>query len=104
MEHLTEPTLWAFLLLAVLWPSYIPLSYIAYRWVRAPLKRDRVKQSLLQLGIAPTKELEEIMSGEYHLRHYIWPLALAYSFTSMLYAGTQPYVIQLVFCRDFWKK
>ena len=58
MEHLTEPTLWAFLLQAILSTGYIPLSYLAYRWVRAPLKRDRVKQSLSQLGIDMTKELE----------------------------------------------
>ena len=64
MEHLTEPTLWAFLLQAVLLSCYIPLTYLAYRWVRAPLKRDRVKQSLSQLGIDMTKELEEVMAGE----------------------------------------
>ena len=74
MEHLTEPTLWAFLLQAVVFVAYIPTSYLAYRWVRAPLKRDRVKQSLSQLGIDMTKELEEVMAGEYRLKHYVWPL------------------------------
>jgi hypothetical protein len=94
MEHLTEPTLWAFLFQAVMLTSYIPLSYIAYRWVRAPLKRDRVKQSLSQLGVALTKELEETMAGEYRLRHYVWPLLITYLMTFATYAGTHPYVIQ----------
>jgi hypothetical protein len=95
MEHLTEPTLWSFLLQVVSWASYIPLSYIAYRWVRAPLKRDRVKQSLFQLGIVQTKELAEIMAGEYRLKDYIWPLVLACVATFAIYSGTHPYVIQL---------
>jgi hypothetical protein len=94
MEHLTEPTLWAFLLQAVAFVAYIPLSYLAYRWVRAPLKRDRVKQSLSQLGIVQTEELEETMAGEYRLRHYLWPLSLACLTTMGLYALTHPYLIQ----------
>ena len=98
MEHLTEPTLWAFLFQAVLLPSYIPLTYLAYRWVRAPLKRDRVKQSLSQLGIDMTKELEEIMAGEYRLKHYVWPMSLACFLTFMTYTGTHPYCIQ----RGLW--
>jgi hypothetical protein len=94
MEHLTEPTLWAFLFQAVAFVAYIPISYIAYRWVRAPLKRKRVKQSLSQLGIVQTKEWEEIMAAEYRLRHYIWPMSLACLVMFVLYAGTHPYVIQ----------
>jgi hypothetical protein len=95
MEHLTEPTLWAFLLQATALMLYIPASYIAYRWVRVPLKRERVKQSLTQLGIIQTEELEEIMAGEYRPRHYIWPLAILMLGMSGLYAMTHPYVIQL---------
>ena len=95
MEHLTEPALWSFWLQVVSWASYIPLSYIAYRWVRAPLKRDRVKQSLFQLGIVQTNGLAEIMAGEYRLKDYIWPLVLACVTTFAIYSGTHPYVIQL---------
>jgi hypothetical protein len=89
MEHLTEPTLWAFLLQAVAAAAWVPVSYIAYRWVQAPLKRERVKQSLSQLGVVQTKDLEETMAGEYRLKDYIWPLFLAY----MLMSGT--YTIKL---------
>jgi hypothetical protein len=98
MEHLTEPTLWAFLFQALLFPSYIPLTYLAYRWVRAPLKRERVKQSLSQLGIDMTKELEEIMAGEYRLKHYVWPMSLACLMTFTTYTATHPYCIQ----RGLW--
>ena len=97
MEHSTEP-LWAFLFQALLFPSYIPLTYLAYRWVRAPLKRDRVKQSLSQLGIDMTKELEEIMAGEYRLKHYVWPMSLACLMTFTTYTATHPYCIQ----RGLW--
>ncbi|MFB0534443.1 MAG: hypothetical protein ACETWR_05630 [Anaerolineae bacterium] len=96
MEHLTEPTLWAFLFQAVVAAAaWAPLSYLAYRWVRAPLKRERVKQSLSQLGIVQTKELEETMTAAYHLKDYIWPLFMAYVFMSGIYTVTHPYVIRL---------
>ena len=95
MEHLTEPTLWAFLLQATVFLFFIPASYIAYRWVRAPLKRDRVKQSLSQLGIDQTKELEEIMVGEYRPKHYVWPLFLVCILMFFVFASTHSYVIQL---------
>ena len=86
MEHLTEPTLWAFLLQAVLLTSYIATSYLAYRWVRAPLKHKRVEQSLSQLGIVLTKELEETMAGEYRLKDYVWPLFMACGLLFATYA------------------
>jgi len=98
MEHLTEPTLWAFLLQAVVFVAYIPTSYLAYRWVRAPLKRDRVKQSLSQLGIDMTKELEEFIAGEYRLKHYIWPLFIASLLMFGFYTTVHPYCIQ----RGLW--
>ena len=94
MEHLTEPTLRVFLLQAMLLTSYIPTSYLAYRWVRAPLKREGVKQSLSQLGIDMTKELEEIMAGEYRLKHYVWPLFVACGLLFATYAVMHPYIIQ----------
>jgi hypothetical protein len=95
MEHLTEPTLWAFLLQATVFLFFIPASYIAYRWVRAPLKRDRVKQSLSQLGIDQTKELQETMVDEYRLKHYVWPLFLVCILMFFVFASTHSYVIQL---------
>jgi hypothetical protein len=98
MEHLTEPTLWAFLLQAVAFVAYIPVSYLAYRWVRAPLKRERVKQALSQLGMVQTKELEKIMGGEYRLKHYVWPLLGTCALTFGSYAVAHPYVIQ----RGLW--
>jgi hypothetical protein len=94
MEHLTEPTLWAYLFQATIYVLPILISYPAYRWVRAPLKRDRVKQSLAQLGIVQTKELEEIMAGEYRLKHYVWPLFGACLLIFATYALIHPYAIQ----------
>ena len=96
MEHLTEPTLLAFLLQAAPFTLFAPLSYLAYRWVRVPVKRDRVKRSLSQLGIAWTKEFEGVMASEYHLRHYVWPLLFASVITFLDFALSHPYVINLV--------
>ncbi len=55
MEHLTEATLWSFLLQAVAFVLYIPLSYIAYRWVRAPLKRGPGEAIVVTIGNSPNK-------------------------------------------------
>lgn len=95
MEHLTEPTWWAFLIQEVLLLFYIPGTYLAYRWVRIPLRRKRVKQALSQLGIAHPDEWQEAIGSEYRTRDYAWPLFLACAFTSVTYAMTHPYVIQL---------
>jgi hypothetical protein len=95
MERLTTPSLWAFLFQVLALPSYIPLSYLAYRWVRAPQKRKWVKQSLAQLGISQTDQFENTIAGDYHLKHYFWPVVLAYVFTSLAYTATHPYPIRL---------
>ncbi len=101
MDHLTEPTLLAFLLQALPFTAFAPLSYLAYRWVRVPLKRDRVKRSLARLGIAWTKEFEDIMASEYHLRHYAWPLLFASVITFFDFSLAHPYVIQRSFGAGF---
>ena len=95
MKHFwVEPTLWAFLVQALAFVAYIPLSYIGYRWVRAPLKRNRVKQSLMQLGIVHTEELENMMAGGYQFKHYFWPLLSACTLIVAYYTMTHPYIIQ----------
>lgn len=99
MIHLIDPRLWVFLFQAILLSSYIPLSYLAYQWVRAPLKQDRVRQELSQLGLTQTQELLQTMAAEYRLRHYIWPLSLVSIETFLFYSITHPYVIEL----GLWK-
>lgn len=101
MEHLTEPTLLAFLLQATLFTVFPPLSYLAYRLVRVPLKRDRVKRSLSQLGIAWTKEFDDIMASDYNLRHYAWPLLFASTITFLDFSLAHPYVLQRSFGAGF---
>jgi hypothetical protein len=98
MEYLTQPTLFAFLLQALLGSAHIPISYLAYRWVRAPLKHERVKQSLIQMGYTLTEEMEETMVSEYDLRDYIWPLLIAWLATFFLFSMTHLFIIQ----RGWW--
>ncbi len=94
MEHLTESTFFITLLQATLLAVYIPISYFGYRWVRVPLKHDRIRQSLSQLGIVQTEKLEEVIGDEYHLKHYIWPLFGAFMLTFATYIFVHPYFIQ----------
>ena len=60
MEHLSEHTLISFLLQSLILPIFFPGIYIAYRHLRVPLKQERIKHSLDELGIGWTKEQEGI--------------------------------------------
>jgi hypothetical protein len=93
-QPIPEPALWSFLLQLALFMIPILTSYLAYRCVRVPLRRDRMKQSLSQLGIIQTEGMEETMGGEYRLRHYAWPLFATCLMTAFLYCLTHPYPIQ----------
>lgn len=98
MEQLTEPTFFVFSLQAIILMSYIPASYVAYKWVRAPMKRDRIVQSLAELGIIQADKPRNTFATEYQTKHYIGPLLLACGLTICLYALTHPYAIQ----RGWW--
>jgi hypothetical protein len=93
-QPIPEPALWSFLLQLTVFMLPIPTSYLAYRCMRVPLRRDRIKQSLSQLGIIQTGEMEETMGGEYRLRHYAWPLVTTCLVTAIFYSLTHPYPIQ----------
>ena len=94
MEYLTKPTLWAFLIQELIFTSLIVGSYLAYRWVRIPMKQKLTKQALQNMKIKITPDLEERMINEDRLRHYVWPLFLACAVIFVIYAMTHPYIIQ----------
>ena len=71
---LVEPTFLVVLLQVVAFTLYIPFSYLAYRWVRAPLKREYILLQLSQLGIPQTKEFIDAITDEYKFKHFVWPL------------------------------
>ncbi|MBN1219685.1 MAG: hypothetical protein JXM69_12210 [Anaerolineae bacterium] len=88
---------------------FIAVSFVAYRWVREPVKRNRARQALELLGYTETEGLagEEVAESEqlvdpqksavvneYRLRHYIWPVFLACLLTFIVYAIAHPYAIQ----------
>jgi len=89
-----QPTLWAFLIQALVQVSYVPTSYIGYRWVRVPARREQVKDSLIRLGVARIDELD-IAFGEYTLKNYFWPLCFAAMVTVLGFAFSHPYFVQL---------
>jgi serine/threonine protein kinase len=88
-----DMTLLIFLLQALLLSIYIPLSYIGYKSIRAPQKSEQVKKDLELLG-EDTKNLDEVLSNEYQLRHYFWPLFFAFLLTFGIYTVTHPYAIE----------
>ena len=92
MEAIREPTLAAFVFQAVLLVLHIPVSYLAYRWARAPMKRQRNQQDLAQLGIVASAALDE--DDPHQFKNYFWPLLGASALTLGLYTMTHPYSIQ----------
>lgn len=101
MEYLAELNWWSFIFQAIVFSLYIPFSYIAYRWVRAPLKHNRAQQALSRLGISQTQELEQMTNSEYRLKHYFWPLFLASAMTTGFYLMVHPYPIQFGLWQGF---
>lgn len=94
MDFLTELTLSAFLLQAVLVVLYIPLTYAAYGWAHVPRKRKKFVQSMSQLGFYHTKNWEDAITDGHRLRYFLWPLAGAMVLTFITFALTHPYVTQ----------
>jgi hypothetical protein len=95
MEHFwVQPTLWAFLIQALVQALVVPFSYIAYRWARVPARREQVTDSLTRLGITRIDELDRAF-GEYTLKNYFWPLCFATLVTVAAFALSHPYLVQL---------
>src|SRR5215467_2087321 len=82
-----------FLLQAALLVLYVPMSYWAYRYVRAPIRYKYDLESLKQLGLADSLEKMPIISGEYHLKHYFWPLLGSMMVIFVTFSLTHPYPI-----------
>jgi hypothetical protein len=91
---LTEPTLLIVLFQTAVFVLSVPLTYLAYRWVRAPLKRDYILQQLAHLGIPQTKKLNKIISDEFHFKHYVWPIFLASFVLGVTFIVIHPFFIQ----------
>jgi len=104
MEKLTEPTALAFFLQVSTFIFPWPLIYIAYRYVRAPLKRATIKRSLFLLGVPQTRELEQLIGNAYGLRNYWWPLTSLCLVTFILFAWTHPFVISRGLAAGFWEE
>ena len=104
MEKLTEPSVLAFLLQALTFIFPWPLIYIAYRFVRAPLKRAAIKRSLFLLGIPQTREMEQLIGNAYGLRNYWWPLSSLCFVTFILFAWTHPFIISRGLAAGLWEE
>lgn len=96
MQQLVAPTWWAFTLQAFVLISYIPMTFIAYRTLREPFKKDRARWELSQFGLEGTDDYRAAIAGvEYSLVQYVLPLAYIILIFTALYSMTSPYIIGL---------
>jgi hypothetical protein len=92
--------IWGFTLQATVLLSFIPMTFIAYRLLREPRKRQRTKWELSQFDMDGTSDLREAMNNvEYSLLQYLLPLGYIILIFLALYSMTNPYIISL----GFWK-
>jgi hypothetical protein len=96
MQPLVAPTWWSFTLQAFVLISYIPMTFIAYRTLREPFKKDRARWELSQFGLEGTDDYRTALAGvEYSLVQYLLPLAYIILIFTALYSMTSPYIIGL---------
>jgi hypothetical protein len=50
--------------------AYVPATYIAYRSVRVPLKRDRLRRALQQLGVNDTQQIDATVANAFQFKQY----------------------------------
>jgi len=99
MEQAIAP-IWGFLLQAVVLTSYLPMTFIAYRLLREPRKRQRTLWELSQFDMGGTSDLKEALNNvEYSLGQYLLPLSYITLIFLALYSMTNPYIIS----RGLWK-
>jgi hypothetical protein len=94
MEFLTEPTLPAFLLQAIVLILPIPGSYLAYCWAQAPMQQQQQMQDMTNLGLAHLHRWEQTIQNRYQVRYYFTPLLLASIMLLVTFSLTHPYIIQ----------
>jgi hypothetical protein len=100
MEQVVVPTFGNFILQAAVLLSYLPVTFIAYRYLREQRKRSRAEWELQQVAEVGSAEYQEALrSAHYSLRHYLVPLIYIYVVLLALYGMTHPYVIG----RGLWK-
>jgi len=91
---------WPFVLQVVTLLSYIPITFIAYRLLREPLKRRRAQWELSSFSIEATKDYQETIAiSSYNVGQYLLPLAYITLILVALYGMTHPFVI----CRGVWR-
>ncbi len=102
MNSISEPTALAFFLQAAAFISPWPLIYIAYRYVRAPVRHAYIKQSFFLLDVPQAEEAEQLNS--FRLQYYLWPLISLCLVTFMLFAWTHPYIVTRGFTAGLWEE
>jgi hypothetical protein len=89
-----EPNLLVFLAQGLIFTLPFIVAYLAYREMRYPERRDRIRKSLQQLGIRRPEELEKLMEQDYQFRHYALPLIGTCALCFVIYSFSHPAVIR----------
>jgi hypothetical protein len=86
-----------FLLQAGILLSYIPITFLAYRGLREPHKRQQTEWELSLFGDKAKADYEAALAGSVHysLGQYLVPLTYIFTVMMALYAMTHPAVISL---------
>ena len=88
--------IWGFILQATVLLSFIPMTFIAYRLLREPLKRQRTRWELSQFDMDSSPDVKEAMNTvEYSLLQYLLPLVYIILILLALYSMTNPFIISL---------
>lgn len=88
--------IWGFWLQAIALLSYIPMTFISYRLLREPRKRQRTQWELSQFDMGGTPDLKEAMNNvHYSTMQYVLPLGYIILVFLALYSMTNPYIISL---------
>jgi hypothetical protein len=76
--------------------SYIPVTFIAYRWLREPERRRRTGAEVSKFNLPETEELRTRMrQGMFRVSEYILPIAYITLILAALYSMTHPAIIRL---------
>lgn len=85
----------AFYLQVIVLLSYLPVTFLAYRFLREPQKRRRTQAELDQFNLPQAEEIDRrIAGGVYSLWEYVIPLTYIMLILAALYGMTHPAVIE----------
>ncbi len=96
MDTDSPALLTAFIIQIVVLLSYIPITFVAYRWLREPERRRRTGAEVSKFNLPQSDEMNASMrQGMFRLSEYIVPITYITLILAALYSMTHPAIIRL---------